>query len=65
MTTYHIRTKTGPDSYTERIVEAKTRAQAVAHVAADTIQASICETADAVRLGAAGVKVEKAGELAP
>lgn len=46
-----------------RLVDAKTKAQALAHVVADTIDAEVCDTADAVRLGAAGVKVEKAGEV--
>ena len=47
---------------TTRLVEAKTKAQAIAHVVSDTITAYPCEIADAVELGAAGVKVEKAGE---
>lgn len=47
-----------------RLVEAKTKAQAIAHVVADTIAAEVCEIADAVTLGAAGVKLEKAGEVA-
>ena len=46
-----------------RLVEAKTKAQAIAHVVADTIAAEVCEIADAVELGAAGVKVEQAGGL--
>lgn len=45
----------------ERLVEAKTRAAAVAHVARDTITAEPCEIADAMRLAQAGVKVEQAG----
>ena len=46
-----------------RLVDAKTKAQAIAHVVADTIAAEVCEIADAVELGAAGVKVEQAGGL--
>lgn len=45
-----------------RLVEAKTKAQAIAHVVSDTIDAEVCEIADAVKLGAAGVEIEKAGE---
>lgn len=45
-----------------RLVEAKTKAQAIAHVVADTIAAEVCEIADAVKLGAEGVQIETAGE---
>lgn len=44
-----------------RLVDAKTKAQAIAHVVADTIDAEVCEIADAVALGKAGVEIEKAG----
>ena len=47
-----------------RLVEAKTKAQAIAHVVADTIDAEVCEISDAVALGKAGVEIEKAGEVA-
>lgn len=45
-----------------RLVEAKTKAQAIAHVVADTIAAEVCEIADAVKLGAEGVQIETAGD---
>ena len=60
MATYKV--VIGGASGTTRLVEAKTKAQAIAHVVRDTITAYPCEIADAVELGAAGVKVEKAGE---
>lgn len=60
MATYKV--VIGGASGTTRLVEAKTKAQAIAHVVSDTIEADVCEIADAVELGAAGVKVEKAGE---
>lgn len=47
-----------------RLVDAKTKAQAIAHVVADTIDAEVCEIADAVKLGAEGVQIETAGEVA-
>ena len=47
-----------------RLVDAKTKAQAIAHVVADTIDAEVCEISDAVALGKAGVEIEKAGEAA-
>lgn len=73
MTTYKVTTKatipnqegTAIPAVSTRLVEAKTKAQAIAHVVSDTIVAEVCEIADAVTLGAAGVKLEKAGEVAP
>ena len=70
MATYKVTTKgrfadregTAVPVENTRLVEAKTKAQAIAHVVADTIEAEPCGVADAVELGAAGVKVEKAGE---
>jgi hypothetical protein len=44
----------------ERIVEATNQAQAIKHVVGDTITCEVCEVADAMRLAAAGVKLEKA-----
>lgn len=44
----------------ERLVEAKNKAAAIRYVAEDTISADVCEIGDAMRLGAAGVKVERA-----
>lgn len=44
----------------ECLVEAKNKAAAIRYVAEDTITADVCEIADAMRLGAAGVKVEQA-----
>lgn len=60
MAVYKVSTKV--EGAKVRLVEAKTKAQAIAHVVSDTIDAEVCEIADAVDLGAAGVKVEKAGE---
>lgn len=69
MTTYKVVTKaTVPNHEGDaiptcqtRLVEAKTKAQAIAHVVADTIEAEPCGVADAVALGKAGVEIEKAG----
>ncbi len=46
-----------------RVVEAKTPAGARAHVAADEITVTKITTAEAMRLGNDGVKLETAGEL--
>ena len=69
MTTYKVTTKatipnqegTAIPAVSTRLVEAKTKAQAIAHVVADTIDAEVCEISDAVALGKAGVEIEKAG----
>lgn len=45
----------------ERIVSAKTKAQAIAHVVADTVTAEVATTGDAMRIAAAGGKLEVAG----
>lgn len=47
---------------TPRVVEAKTPAGARAHVAADEITVTKITTAEAMRLGNDGVKLETAGE---
>lgn len=72
MATYKVTTKatipnqegTAIPAVSTRLVEAKTKAQAIAHVVADTIDAEVCEISDAVALGKAGVEIEKAGEVA-
>lgn len=72
MTTYRVATRVpiviqleneDTKDHAVRLVEAKTKAQAIAHVVADTITAEPCSVAEAVELGAAGVKVEQAGGL--
>lgn len=60
MATYKVTTKV--EGAKPRLVEAKTKAQAIAHVVADTIAAEVCEIADAVKLGAEGVQIETAGD---
>lgn len=51
----------GHDTHTaERLVEAKNVNQAINHVAADSIQAEKCDSADLIRLTKDGVNVEKA-----
>lgn len=61
MATYKVTTKV--EGAKVRLVEAKTKAQALAHVAGDTLEADVCSVPEAVELGAAGVKVENAGGL--
>lgn len=58
MATYKV--VIGGASGTTRLVEAKTKAQAIAHVVSDTIAADVCTIPEAVELGAAGTKVEMA-----
>jgi len=48
------------DATAERMVEAKNEAAALKFVVADTITIDRLSTADAVRLGAAGVEIEQA-----
>ena len=48
------------DALAERMVEAKNEAAALKFVVADTITIDRLSTADAVRLGAAGVEIEQA-----
>lgn len=67
MPTYLLKTAikfNHPDTpaFTERLVEAKNQAQAIRHVTSDTITCEVVEIADAMRLAAAGVKLEKATE---
>jgi hypothetical protein len=42
----------------ERIVSAKTKAQAIAHVVADTLTIEVATTSDAMRIAAAGGALE-------
>lgn len=46
----------------ERLVDASNVAQAIRHVAKDTITCAVAGAHDCVRLGKAGVDVEQAGE---
>lgn len=46
----------------ERLVRAKSQAQAVGHVVADTVTVSLAETEDIMRLASTGVVLEKAAE---
>ena len=48
-----------------RLVESKTRVGAVAHVAKDTLTASLISTKQALMLGAQGVELEVAGAEEP
>lgn len=43
----------------ERLVDAPNQAQAIRHVVGDTITCEVAEIEDAMRLAAAGVKLEK------
>lgn len=45
-----------------RLIEAANHASAMRHAAKDWISIAVCTTEEAVELGAAGVKIEKAGE---
>ena len=56
---------TRPFQTSDRVVEAKTPAGARAHVAADEITVTKITTAEAMRLGNDGVKLETAGETPP
>lgn len=64
MPAYHIVTRIpeiGADKATairERMVEAKNEAAALKYVVADTITIDRLSTADAVRLGKAGIEIE-------
>lgn len=50
------------DDRRERIVRAKNKAQAIAHVVADTLKVDVASTDDAMRIGRAGGEVETAKE---
>ena len=61
MPIYVVRRKSGDDDpITRRLVKADNAAQAMRHVAQDTLALSVATTEEAVELGAAGVKVETA-----
>lgn len=60
MAVYKVSTKV--EGAPTRLVDARTKAQAIAHVVSDTIDAEVCDVSYAVALGAIGVVVEKAGE---
>lgn len=51
---------TAGESTRERIVRAKNRAQAVAHVVGDSVKVDVAEGDDYMRIAAAGGKVEQA-----
>lgn len=56
-----VNTKTGA----ERLIDAVNEAQAIRHVARDEYAASVAGQRTLVELLAKGVKVERAGEVAP
>lgn len=68
MPTYHIHViaraagSKDESAKIERLVSAKTEAAALKHVVSDTITIDRASVADAVRLGAAGIEIEQAGE---
>ena len=62
MATYKVTTSVAGATAAIRLVEAKTKAQAIGHVVKDQVEAEVCTTADAVELGNAGYKIEKAGK---
>ena len=51
-------TEGGKNHVAERMVDAPNKARAVAHVAADTIEAESCEPKDIARLTKAGINIE-------
>lgn len=59
----YIVTQTNAQSpvFSERLVEAKSKARAVSFVANATISAEIAENPEIIRLTKAGVEVEQAG----
>ena len=61
-----VRMEGGQDEahQTVRLIDAANKAQAIAHVVRDSISCEVCEVADAVKLGAEGVQIETAGEVA-
>ena len=60
MPIYTVRLKGETDPKKTRLVRAATTAQALRHVAQDTLQAAVTGMDEAIELGAAGVKVEDA-----
>ena len=48
--------------FREYLVNALSQSQAVRHAAKGRFEAEVCNSTDAVRLGAGGVKVQDAGE---
>lgn len=63
MPDYLIRTQLNQDTG-ERIVRAKNKAQAIAHVVADTLKVDVATTDDAMRIAGAGGKLEIAKDAA-
>lgn len=68
MATYLVQAKVVPAGQepviVKRLVESKTKAGAVNHVASSTISAEVATTQDILDLGKAGVTLETAGEQA-
>jgi len=60
MPIYFVRPKGENVNDQRRLVKADNAAQAMRHVAQDTLAVSVATTEEAVELGAAGVKVENA-----
>jgi hypothetical protein len=60
MATYLLKTSIDSDTSRERLVKAKTQAQALKHVVGDTITCKVADADDCVRLGGAGVAIEEA-----
>jgi hypothetical protein len=60
-TRIYLVTQTAEPTKQGRLVRAQNQAQALRHVTADTLQASVAGQDDLVRLVAAGVAVETAG----
>ena len=54
--------KSKPSATETRLIEAKTSAAAMRFAADAWITVEKCTTAEAVELGAAGIKIERAGE---
>lgn len=60
MPIYAVKTKGEVEYSKARLVRADNQAQAMRHVAQDTLEVKVATTEEAVKLGAAGVKVEDA-----
>lgn len=57
-----IKTEPGVEQKESRLIEAPNMAAAMRYAARDWIEIALCTTAEAVALGAAGVKIEKPSE---
>ena len=62
LVTTRVRDKTGEGAQHVQLIEAGYAGQAVRHASDAHITCEVCSTADAVDLGAQGIRVEKAGE---